>query len=66
MSLVKSFMAWIGDLKLATKFVGAMTVILLVTTLLDITYNSKKSETITHDAVKEWTILFADVDPERL
>ena len=60
MSVLKSIFSWVGNLKLATKFVGAITIILFVTTLLDVSYNANKSKTITHEAVKEWTILFAE------
>ncbi|VAX07235.1 diguanylate cyclase (GGDEF domain) [hydrothermal vent metagenome] len=50
----------IRNLKLSTKFIGAMSIVLLVMTVLDINYNAEKSHKITHAAVKEWTFLFAE------
>jgi len=39
---------------------GAIAVVLLIMTVLDIYYSAEKSRKITHDAVKEWTFLFAE------
>ncbi len=53
-------MKLLRDMKLSTKFIGAIAVVLLVMTAMDIAFNAEKSRKITHDTVKEWTFLFAE------
>ncbi len=48
------------NMKLSTKFIGAISIVLLFMTVMDIAFNAEKSRKITHDAVKEWTFLFAE------
>jgi len=60
MSLIQQPIKYIKDLKLSTKFIGAIAVILLFMTVMDISFNAEKSRKITQDAVKEWTFLFAE------
>ncbi|MFC1603011.1 diguanylate cyclase [Pseudomonadota bacterium] len=60
MSLIQQPIKYIRDLKLSTKFIGAIAIILSLMTVMDIAFNAKKSRKITQDAVKEWTFLFAE------
>ncbi len=60
MGLIKHLLQYLGNRKLSTKFIGAIAIILLFMTVMDITFNAKKSRKITQDAVKEWTFLFAE------
>jgi len=60
MSLIKHPIKFLRDMKLSTKFVGAISIILLAMTVMDIAFNAEKSRKISHDAVKEWTFLFAE------
>jgi diguanylate cyclase (GGDEF)-like protein len=50
----------ISNLKISAKFIGAMTIVLLSITILDIRYNAYKETVITQKAVKDWTFLFAE------
>jgi len=59
-SLIKQPVKYLRDMKLSTKFVGAISIILLLMTVMDIAFNAEKSRKITQDAVKEWTFLFAE------
>ncbi len=60
MSLIERLLQSFRDMKLSTKFIGAISLILLLMTVMDIAFNAEKSRKITHDAVKEWTFLFAE------
>ena len=60
MSLIQQPIKYTRDLKLSTKFIGAIAIILLFMTVMDIAFNAEKSRKITQDAVKEWTFLFAE------
>ncbi len=60
MSLIEQSIKYLRDMKLSTKFIGAISIILLLMTVMDIAFNAEKSRKITHDAVKEWTFLFAE------
>lgn len=46
--------------KLNTKFLGAICIILIVLTVLDINYNAQKERDVHQDALKQWTYLFAE------
>ena len=48
------------DLKLSTKFLGSIALILLVLTFLDITYNSKKERELNQKEMRRWAFLFAE------
>lgn len=50
----------IRNLKISAKFIGALTIILLTITVLDIRYNAYKEKEITEKAVRDWTFLFAE------
>jgi len=50
----------IGNLKISAKFIGAMTIVLLLITILDIRYNAYKETAITQKAARDWTFLFAE------
>lgn len=50
----------LGGWKLNTKFLGAICIILIVLTVLDINYNAQKEREIHQDALKQWTYLFAE------
>ncbi len=50
----------VQDQKLSTKFLGALFIILIGMTFMDILYNAKKERDITNSALKEWTFLFAE------
>ena len=50
----------ISNLKISAKFIGAITIVLLSITILDIRYNAYKETAITQKAVKDWTFLFAE------
>ena len=60
MGLIKQFLQRLEDMKLSTKFIGAISIILLLMTVMDIAFNAEKSRKITHDTVKEWAFLFAE------
>lgn len=46
--------------KLSTKFLSALFVILFMMTVMDVVWDSQKSTKITHSMIKEWTFLFAE------
>lgn len=50
----------IRDLRLATKFLGAIALILIVLTFLDISYNSRKEQELTQKEIKRWTFRLAE------
>ncbi len=50
----------IGKLQLNTKFICALGVVLIVSTIIDISYNAHKETQITQKAVRDWTYLFAE------
>ncbi|MDT8318630.1 MAG: diguanylate cyclase [bacterium] len=50
----------LNDKKLSTKFFGAICIILIILTVLDISYNAKKEREINEEALKQWTYLFAE------
>ena len=50
----------LNDKKLSTKFLGAICLILIVLTFLDVNYNAKKEREINEEALKQWTYLFAE------
>jgi diguanylate cyclase (GGDEF)-like protein len=50
----------ISRMKLSTKFLSALFVILLIMTVMDVAWDSHKSTKISHDIVEEWTFLFAE------
>ncbi len=60
MGSIRRLLRHLDDMKLSTKFIGAISIILLFMTVLDIAFNAEKTRKITHDAVKEWTFLFAE------
>ncbi|MCF6281824.1 MAG: diguanylate cyclase [Candidatus Polarisedimenticolaceae bacterium] len=47
-------------MKLSTKFLSALSVILLLMTVMDVIWDAQKSTKISHNIVKEWTFLFAE------
>ena len=60
MSLFDGFKKAILDLRLSTKFIGAIAIILVIMTVMDIAYNAEKNRKISQEAIKEWTFLFAE------
>ena len=50
----------LSDWKLSTKFLGAICLILVVLTVLDINYSANKEREISRDAMEKWTYLFAE------
>ncbi len=50
----------ISRMKLSTKFLSALSIILLIMTVMDVVWDSQKSTKISHSIVKEWTFLFAE------
>lgn len=50
----------IKGFNLNAKFIGALSILLLVVTVLDINYNASKEREITQKAVKDWAFLFAE------
>jgi len=50
----------LGKLQLSTKFICALGIVLIATTVVDIWYNANKETQITQKAVRDWTYLFAE------
>ena len=50
----------LNDLKIGTKFIGAISIILVVLTVMDITYNANKEKKINDESMRSWTNLVAE------
>lgn len=50
----------IRDLKLSFKFISAISFVLIVMTIMDITYNADQEKKITQKAIIDWSYLFAE------
>jgi len=55
-----TFYSKIINLKIGPKFIAAICVILVVLTVLDITYNAKKEQHIAYESAENWTNLVAE------
>ena len=60
MAIIKKYTQQFRDFKLSTKFVAALCGILIVLTIIDITYNAARERRITQQAVNNWTFLLAE------
>ena len=50
----------LNDLRIGAKFIGAISLILVVLTILDITYNANKEKQINDESMRNWTYLVAE------
>ncbi len=50
----------VRDLKLSFKFIGAISIILVTMTVMDIVYNADREQKITQKAILDWSFLFAE------
>ena len=53
-------MKTISDLKLSFKFIGAISIVLVVITIMDIAYNAERERSISQKAIVDWSYLFAE------
>ncbi|MDH4233670.1 MAG: diguanylate cyclase [Gallionella sp.] len=50
----------IRDLKLSFKFISAISIVLIVMTIMDIAYNANHEKKVTQKAIIDWSYLFAE------
>ena len=50
----------LNDLRIGTKFIGAISIILVILTFMDITHNANKEKRINDESMQNWTYLVAE------